>query len=180
MTRGAGLLWVIKPWGLGRALRRFLWAAPLLYISQVALWSQWAAVRGHNASLSPLSPNWSDLCHAALTLWLLHFGLRGWRKKRVPSNSLPCGQPWREEGACRRGSVFAEGDWFADALWIFNSSLPSARGFFEYSLGKGRGIYPSLSQGRKLRHWAANICPRDYFLCRIMSLTMPGLACVHP
>lgn len=49
------------------------------------------------------------------------------------------------------GAVSA-GYWFADALWIINSSLPSGRGFFEYSLGKGRGIYPSLSQGGKLRH----------------------------
>lgn len=49
------------------------------------------------------------------------------------------------------GAVSA-GDWFADALWIINSSLPSGRGFFEYSLGKGRGIFPSLSQGGKLRH----------------------------
>lgn len=30
-----------------------------------------------------------------------------------------------------RESGFAEGDWFADAVWIISPLLPSARGLFE-------------------------------------------------
>lgn len=137
MTRGAGLLWMIKPWDLGRAL--FSWATPSLYISQVVvvvegscwLWSQCFPF----SSLPKLG--WPLLC--SITLWLLYFGLWGGEKKnRVPSNSLPWGQTWREEWVGKTGSVFAEEDWFADSVWII-SPLPSARGFLEHSSPQERG-----------------------------------------
>lgn len=146
------------------------------------LWWKGAAGCGHNASLSPPSPNWADLCHAALPFDSSTLGC-GVGKKKPESLQIHCPGDRLEgkNGLVRQdlfllkkiGLLILSG---LSALCL----LPEAFWNTAAPRKEGRGIYPSFSQGEKLRHQATNRYLRDYSFCRVMSFTMPGLARICP